>query len=639
MTTFVARTGVSCDFALERIGEEGRFFYRFSENIDKAYKAEMVLYRYTFAVFHLNAENEEQCRAALSEAWKSAFPEAPGAMRAFICPSGENEIPRVVETIYGNYYGDAYLSLITELAHTVPLLEPRGAMRALIMRNYLFAVDSGCGFSTMLSSLSDFLSRAGVYGERRDSHIEFIVAKENDGSAAGVDDIISYLLSDESGSNGIVGLDISRYLEDGKTEELRSFIRRLYRFQDRFVFAFRIPFLEKKALKNIVDVMSDMMLLKVLEFPPLHDAVLMEYLYDGILRLGYRTDSSLSGLYFGRIREEKRDGRFYGFKTAEKIVNAIALKKAQTDAERSGKAQEFDPVKVTPDDLPGFDTERTEKTGYEALSELIGMESVAGRIREIIAQMKISVKNDKLDKPCIHMRFLGAPGTGKTTVARIIGQILREEGVLRKGAFFEYSARSLCAEYVGQTAVRTASICREAYGSVLFIDEAYSLYESDIETNDYGKEALTTLIAEMENHRDDMLVIMAGYTDEMETLMKGNTGLRSRMPYAITFPNYTRRQLFEIFMLMVKKHFEYTAELEREAERYFMSLSDEYLNSRDFANARFVRNLYERTWSKAALRCSLSGTDGLVLIRDDFIAASSEKEFREKSRRQPIVGF
>ena len=284
--------------------------------------------------------------------------------------------------------------------------------------------------------------------------------------------------------------------------------------------------------------------------------------------------------------------------------------------------------------------EKKEQNGYDQLAELIGMEEVAKRVREIVSQVKLSLSDPKLDRPCIHMRFLGAPGTGKTTVARIIGQIFREEGILRKGAFIEYSARSLCAEYVGQTAVKTASICRDSYGSVLFLDEAYSLYDNDIATNDYGKEALTTLISEMENHRDDMLVIMAGYTEDMETLMKGNAGLRSRMPYEIMFKNYSRSELFEIFMLMVRKHFSYTEEFEAEAKSYFMALSDGYLNSKEFANARFVRNLYERTWSKGALRASLSGLARVELIKDDFIAASSEKEFSEKRETERAkIGF
>ena len=109
--------------------------------------------------------------------------------------------------------------------------------------------------------------------------------------------------------------------------------------------------------------------------------------------------------------------------------------------------------------------------------------------------------------------------------------------------------------YVGQTAPKTAAICRDAYGSVLFIDESYALYSGTEDSKDYGSEALTTLIAEMENHRDDMVVIMAGYTDEMAELMKGNTGLRSRMPYLIEFPNYTKEQLTQIYMKFARKNF------------------------------------------------------------------------------------
>jgi hypothetical protein len=125
----------------------------------------------------------------------------------------------------------------------------------------------------------------------------------------------------------------------------------------------------------------------------------------------------------------------------------------------------------------------------------------------------------------------------------------------------------------------------------------------------------------------------------MDELMKGNPGLRSRMPYIIDFPNYTKEQLFEIYMLMVRKHFEYTDELKEEAYNYFMSISDSTLSSKEFANARFVRNLYERTWSKGALRAQLAGRGKVVLDRDDFIAASSEKEFSEKLTIKTRLGF
>ncbi|MCH5351294.1 MAG: AAA family ATPase, partial [Clostridiales bacterium] len=181
-------------------------------------------------------------------------------------------------------------------------------------------------------------------------------------------------------------------------------------------------------------------------------------------------------------------------------------------------------------------------------------------------------------------------GTGKTTVARIIGKLLKEKGILRVGAFFEYAGRDFCGRYIGETAPKTSSICRDAYGSVLFIDEAYSLYRGDGDTKDFGREAIDTLIAEMENHRDDFIVIMAGYTDDMDKLMSGNYGLKSRMPYTIEFPNFTREQLYDIYVSMAKGNFKCDPGLFDSARNFFMNLSEDFITAKEFPNARYVRN-------------------------------------------------
>ena len=143
----------------------------------------------------------------------------------------------------------------------------------------------------------------------------------------------------------------------------------------------------------------------------------------------------------------------------------------------------------------------------------------------------------------------------------------------------------------------------------------------------------------MENHRDDFVVIMAGYTDEMDTLMKGNAGLKSRIPYTIEFPNFTREQLYDIFVSMIGNKVATDASLFEVSKEYFLNLSDEYLNSKEFSNARFVRNLFERICGKAALRCQLSGEE-LRLTRDDFERAIKDGEFNllEKKRGNRI-GF
>jgi SpoVK/Ycf46/Vps4 family AAA+-type ATPase len=285
------------------------------------------------------------------------------------------------------------------------------------------------------------------------------------------------------------------------------------------------------------------------------------------------------------------------------------------------------------------DASDTNLSGMEQLNKLVGIDSIKTRVEEIIAQIELSLKDSSIQRPCIHMRFVGNPGTGKTTVARIIGKILKERGVLRVGAFFEYAGRDFCGRYIGETAPKTTSICRDAYGSVLFIDEAYSLYRGNGDTRDYGREAIDTLIAEMENHRSDFVVIMAGYTSDMENLMEGNLGLASRMPYIIEFPNFSREQLYNIFVSMVKNKFKYDDSLFDVAHNFFINLPEEVISSKEFSNARYVRNLFERTWAKAAMRCQLNGKTDIVITHDDFEHASADKEFATDMPKKTRIGF
>ena len=157
---------------------------------------------------------------------------------------------------------------------------------------------------------------------------------------------------------------------------------------------------------------------------------------------------------------------------------------------------------------------------------------------------------------------------------------------------------------------------------------------------DFGKEAIDTLVTETENHRSDLMVVMAGYPDEMETLMSANPDLRSRMPYLIEFLNYTKDQLAEIFLNIVKKSFRYETDFEDAVKMYFSSLPDSLLDAKDFSNARYVWNLFERTWAKAALRCQMSGTECSALTVEDFALAASDKEFNNiMEQKKRAIGF
>jgi AAA+ superfamily predicted ATPase len=237
---------------------------------------------------------------------------------------------------------------------------------------------------------------------------------------------------------------------------------------------------------------------------------------------------------------------------------------------------------------------------YDDLNSMIGLAEIKKTISQIIAQFKIqSILSDrKVSKtiPCRHMIFYGNPGTAKTTVARLLGQILASEGILRRNKFSEVGRSALVAEYVGQTAVKTLTAIKRARGGILFIDEAYSLAETK---GYYGDECISTLVQQMDIIKDDTIIIFAGYPEKMEEFLDKNEGLRSRIGFHVKFNNYTKEELIEILKLMAdKKHFTLTDDALESAELQI----DRAINTKDFGNGRFVRNLLEQAMMKQAMR-------------------------------------
>ena len=229
------------------------------------------------------------------------------------------------------------------------------------------------------------------------------------------------------------------------------------------------------------------------------------------------------------------------------------------------------------------------------LDQLIGLNNVKEEVNRLIAYQKVQkLRREKglyAQKNTMHLAFLGNPGTGKTTVARIIGRIYKQLGLLSKGHFIEVSRTDLIAGYQGQTALKVKEIIEKSLGGVLFIDEAYSLTEND-SADSYGKEALTELTKALEDYREDLVVIVAGYTDLMEQFFQSNPGLKSRFNTFLTFDDYTVNELEKIFLKICKTN-DYT--VEEDALKNIRSvISDEKENNdEDFANGRFVRNLYD----------------------------------------------
>ena len=532
-----------------------------------------------------------------------------------------------------------FKSLCKEILQVSPQIKRNKIYKSFLFQNFLISVDDGYGLSTALDDFKQLIDDLGLFRfNEKQPVVEIRLSSKSEPDSMTIPEALEALYSDDD-TDKLVCLDISEYMEKSRHIDLKSFLTKLVALEESYIFFFRIPFLEPDAFNTIRKVLADVLYIRAISVQPFNNEELKECAVRAIEKAGYSADDMVWDVFFSRLCEEKSDGRFYGIQSVMKVVYEMLWLKAKAESEKTGELT--DNKLIIQNDILELSPTFNQKTpdGFDALNELIGMEKISDRIKEIVAQVKLAIENKTMDRPCLHMRFAGAPGTGKTTVARILGQIFRENGILRNGYFFEYSARDLCGEYIGQTAPKTSSICRDAYGSVLFIDEAYALYQGDDRNSDYGREALTTLVSEMENHRDDMVVVMAGYKDDMNKLMEGNAGLRSRMPFLLEFESYDRKQLYDIFMSFVSKHFKYDDDFAQAASDYFDSLSKEYMQSAEFANARFVRNLYERCWSKAAMRTSMSGINSIILKKEDFLAASGEKEFSEKLAIKSRIGF
>ncbi len=504
-------------------------------------------------------------------------------------------------------------------------------------QTYLFSINDGYGLSTYLKYLADLLVSLKIKTIKTESAVieEKLSAPKGDSIEPFVE-VQRILRHGRKDSTQLLCIDISEWINQLNSRLFKDFLVDVERHMEDFIIVFRVPFVDKEVLNNLRYSLNDLMFVRTVSFPPFTKTEIQKFAKDEFDKYGFKIVNSAWDGFHERIAEEKSDGKFYGLNTIKKVVRELLYSKQLSNA-RKGKTD----LTITKKDTIAICSSsfNTGLSGYEMLDKLVGGQALRNRIDEIIAQIELAKKDINLQAPCVHMRFVGNPGTGKTTVARIIGKILKEKGVLRIGNFYEYSGRDFCGRYIGETAPKTASMCRDAYGSVLFIDEAYSLYRGDGNDKDYGREAIDTLIAEMENHRSDLVVIMAGYTADMEKLMEGNAGLASRMPYVIEFPNFTREELYKIFVSMLNRTFKHEDELLPAVKEYFDNLTDEIMQSKDFSNARFVRNLFERTWAKASMRCQLNKIGNVIITKGDFERATSDKEFTVIMKKKNRIGF
>ncbi len=265
-------------------------------------------------------------------------------------------------------------------------------------------------------------------------------------------------------------------------------------------------------------------------------------------------------------------------------------------------------------------------------TDLVGLEPVKRRVRQIAALLLVERVRERAGlsagPPSLHMSFTGNPGTGKTTVAMRMAEILHRLGYVRKGHVVAVTRDDLVGQYIGHTAPKTKDVLKRAMGGVLFIDEAYYLHRPENE-KDYGQEAIEILLQVMENQRDDLVVILAGYADRMEQFFGSNPGMASRIAHHVEFPDYSQAELFEIAEKMLA---EWNYRFDEGAAAAFREYLEVRRERPHFANARSVRNALDRIRLRQALRL-FDERDGALTVED--LQTIRESEVRDSRLFDP----
>lgn len=317
----------------------------------------------------------------------------------------------------------------------------------------------------------------------------------------------------------------------------------------------------------------------------------------------------------------------YGY--SDEINQEIELLKLKLEKQKA--AQKPKTTNNKPKKKPNIDNSSANKTKItnetankldlenilQELNNLIGLEQLKAEINNLINFLKIQQHRQKHGLPqvpiTLHLVFCGSPGTGKTTVARLIGKIYQELGILKKGHCIETDRSGLVAEYIGHTAIKTEKLIESALDGVLFIDEAYAL-KPENGGKDFGQEAIDTLLKRMEDYRDRLVVIVAGYPDQMSRFIESNPGLQSRFTRYFTFEDYQPEELLNIFeKICHSNHYRIDWDAKQALSNKFINLYQS--RDKNFGNGRLVRNLFEKTIEKQSTRlATLTNIDKNALI-------------------------
>ncbi len=456
-------------------------------------------------------------------------------------------------------------------------------------------------------------------------------------------------------------------------------------YADKHVFIFTSHSEDPKRIQHLSGILADQLFIRTIgiitpTFAELFDHIRSE-LASFNIELG--CDDNCQRQIRQLLDRENADGYFHYLDTAAKLAREIAYQhlaqapsqyltrepsqpqsgpvpgsgqaagrpagQNDTHSEVRSAADRFEPGSLTAtlDRMLAAHLPPAEQSGITRLRNLIGLETIKQKIEAITAfnQWNLELQQSGLQpqETSLHMVFMGNPGTGKTEVARLLGAIYKEMGILKHGDFIEVSRHQLVGKYVGHTARITSDICEKAIGSVLFIDEAYALAQDN--ENDFGHEAIVALIQFMENHYHDTIVILAGYREEMQRMLSVNPGLSSRVSHQIDFPDYTAAELTDIFRYMMGKRLIITDDALQAVHDHFESLARERVGGSNFGNGRYARNLFERATQKLAervMRDKIQARQDMRTLQLCDIQMAQRELQQETAAKQPrknAIGF
>ena len=617
--------------------------------------------------------------SVLAKAYDLKKEEAKAAFEIFTAPdeaiekAGEEEEETALEErssmeeIRGLFGARQFIDLCEEIHAMAGGLIREDARDTLIARSYLMSSDSPEVLSLSLDLLAGLLREDALFPAARvvrrkvplSSMMQMSMGKNAAENILGnnqTQDVLeSFSSSIVLSSDIIVNLDISEWTERIEAPEFRQFLDSLQENTDNVIYVFSVPYLEQNVLERIAAVLGESMQIRTITFVPASLSELKSLVEEELAQMELTADESAWQTFYERIAEEKSEGRFQGIRSADRIFDEMVY--ARLRAAAAGIRPES--RVITGEDLKDLVRSRLwNKGSEEILRSMVGFEKVEEQLREACEALTGAGEGSKALSSGIF--FEGESGTGRSTAARIMAVMLREKGFLEKGLLFEHRSSDLVVPGAGMSVPAAMVICRDARGSVLFIDDIDAFLEEEearkgvqgrdeaserdsfaleADSRDFAFKAVNVLTTFMETHPRDCLVIFAGDEKKLEKLRTRYPNLSACISRVIRFENYPAATMAGIFLQMAEKSGIRKEEgLKEDVEAYFSALDYKTLKP---VGARFVRNLFEKTRSLAGLRAQLEGKEEAEILRADFRTACRERDegMNDRARSRSRYGF